>query len=237
MEAGTQRILIYRAWQLWALVGFLVVLLAAGGWWLYDLGMHNGTGELARLEQEQSRLLDETEALQQERRQLADQLAVLERSSQIDRQASQVVRQSLGDLQDELANLREELAFYQGIMSPGDVEPGIRIQNLHWEPVSAYGTFRYDLTLVQVKRNDRVVRGVVRLVLEGEQDGKPATLSLAEVTEPAVEKLLFRFRYFQHFEGEVRIPAHFRPRAVQLQVEPSGKYGPPKVERSFDWPT
>lgn len=237
MDPGTQRILIYRNWQLWSLLAVLALLVLAGGWWLYDKGMHDGAGALTRLEREREELRIELRELNKDRRRQADQLAVLERSSQIDRQASLEVRQSLGDLQDEIVRLREELAFYQGIMAPGEVEPGIRIHRLKWEPVSEDGSFHYDLTLVQYKRNDRLVQGVVHLFLDGEQDGKAATLSLAQVTEPAVDKLSFRFRYFQHFEGEVRIPARFRPRTVRLEVVPSGKNSPPRVERSFNWPT
>jgi cell division protein FtsB len=236
LEPGTQRILIYRAGQLGWWLALLCMVLAAGGWWLYQRGIQQGGEELQRLQRERPQLLAEIEKLHQEKRQLADQVAVLERASQIDRQASLDMRQGLGELQEELTGLREELAFYQGIMSPGDVEPGIRVQKLYWEPVSADGVFRYDLTLVQAKRNDQLVRGVVHLSLEGELDGQPVTLSLAEVTEPAVESLAFRFRYFQHFEGKVQIPSRFRPRTVHLRVEPTGRGAPPRVERRYDWP-
>lgn len=236
MEPGSQRILIYRPGQFWTWLVLLVLLLAAAGGWLYRYGVQQGIGEAQRLQRERPALEAEIENLHQENRRLADQLAVLERAGQVDRQASLELRQGIGELQEELVGLREELAFYQGIMSPGDVEPGIRVQKLYWEPVSAEGLFRYDLTLVQVKRNDQAVRGVVHLRLEGELDGHPVTLALAELTEPAVENLAFRFRYFQHFEGEVRIPHRFRPRTVHLRVEPTGRGAPPPVERSYDWP-
>lgn len=226
----------YRPGQLWAALALAVLVLAVVGAWSYQLGVRQGIAEAGLLREERPRLEAEIENLHQEKRRLADQLAVLERASQIDRQASLEVRQGLGELQEEIAGLRGELAFYQGIMSPGDVEPGVRVQKLHWEPVSTQGVFRYDLTLVQVKRNDQPVRGVVHLSLEGELDGQPATLALAELTEPAVESLAFRFRYFQHFEGEVRIPPRFRPRTVHLRVEPAGRGAPPRVERSYDWP-
>ncbi|MFU8804912.1 MAG: DUF6776 family protein [Bradymonadaceae bacterium] len=85
---------------------------------------------------------------------------------------------------------------------------------------------------MQVKRNDQQVRGVVHLSLEGELDGHPVTLSLAELTAPAVENLPFRFRYFQHFEGEVQVPHRFRPRTVHLRVEPAGR----GAFRAAQWP-
>ena len=236
MDTGSQRILIYRPTQLWLALAVLLVVLIAAGAWLYQRGAQQGMGEARELNRERPRLLADIEQLHQEKRRLADQLAVLERASQVDRQASLELRQTLGELQEDLAGLREELAFYQGIMSPGDVEPGIRVQKFHWEPVSADGVFRYDLTLVQVKRNDQAVRGVVHLSLEGDLDGHPVTLALDELTEPAVANLAFRFRYFQHFEGEVRVPHRFRPRTVHLRVEPAGRGAPPRVERSYDWP-
>lgn len=236
MEAGTQRILIYRSWQLWTLLLVTLGLVLAGGWWLYQLGKYQGGEQLIQMEREHSALHEQIATLERERERLGERMAVLERSSQVDHQASMEVRQSLGALQEELTAAREELAFYQGIMSPGDVQPGLRVQKLQWEPGAAEGSFRYDLMLTQVKRNDRVARGVVHLSIVGDQEGKPATLELAKITQPAIEKLHFRFRYFQHFEGEIQLPASFRPRTVRIKLAPKGKYGPPGLERTFDWP-
>ena len=226
----------YRSWQLWAVFGVAVAVLAVGGWWFYQLGRDQVGLDLNDLGYEGTQLRGRIAALERENGTLRERLAVLDRSSQIDRQASQNVKQELLVLQEELLTAREELEFYRSIMSPGDVKPGLRIQRFHLEPGEGEGAFRYDLMVTQVKRNDRVARGVIHLKVDGTQDGNAKTLSLAEVTQPAVDKLNFRFRYFQHFEGEIQLPGAFRPAAVRVEVVPSGKSGPKRLDEQFDWP-
>ena len=53
-------------------------------------------------------------------------------------------------MQDELLELRKELDFYRGIVSPGDREPGLRIQRFQLEPDTETGRVFYSLTLTQV---------------------------------------------------------------------------------------
>ena len=167
---------------------------------------------------------------------MREQLAVLQRSSEIDRLASVNVRNEFAALQEELSQAREELQFYRGIVSPGDATAGLRVQKFNVEPAQVPGSFLYSLTLTQVKRNDRYVTGVVDIEVEGTEDGLVKLLPFSRLVAGESKALKYRFRYFQHFDGVIRIPAGFTPQRILIRVLPRGKGQPPAIEDSLDWP-
>jgi len=236
MESGGRRILVYSNSQLWAVAAVVVLVLLLSAWWLFDLGKRRGVMELADLRQQRTQLEAALQQAVQETRKLQARIAVLERSSQIDRQASLGVRGELAKAQDELAQLRKELDFYRGIVSPGEMKPGLRIQRFQVEPAGCAGCWFYSLTLTQVKRNDRYVRGVVELRLEGIENDQPKSLSLAELAGDKDKVLKYGFRYFQHFEGELHLPAGFRPQRVRIRLVPKGRGQPAGIEENLRWP-
>jgi len=213
-----------------------VALLGVLAWWLYELGKVHGVEELAVLRREYSRLQEAHAELLAETGTLRGRIAVLDRSSSIDRQAAQEVQDELGALQDELQSLRAEVEFYQGIVAPGEVKPGLYLHEFTLEPEALPGHFHYDLVLTQLKRNDRYVNGVVEWNIAGETDGKHRELGLTEVTEDGAGQLKFRFRYFQHLAGTVVLPGDFRAQSVRLTVRPTGKHAGEPLEQVFDWP-
>ena len=85
---------------------------------------------------------------------------------------------------------------------------GLRIQEFSLEPAAESGRYRFSLTLVQVKRNERYVRGVIEIDVEGVEDGISKVLPFSRLIQGDTKTLKFKFRYFQHFEGEIRIPAN-----------------------------
>lgn len=213
-----------------------LALLGYSAWWLYDLGKVHGVTELESLRQEHARLEDVHETLVDENEALREQVAILDRSSSIDRQAAQEVQDELGALQNELLSVREEMEFYRGIVSPGDVKPGLYLHRFTLEQGLQPDQFRYDLVLTQLKRNDRDVTGVVEWRIMGEADGEALELDLAGVTGGEVDKLEFRFRYYQHLTGTVTLPEGFHAQEVRLTVRAKGKKAPDIVEQVIEWP-
>jgi hypothetical protein len=181
------------------------------------------------LEKRHKKLLKETG-------QLREQVAILDRSSKIDQQAALDVKADLGRLEEELQAGREEIEFYRGIVAPGDVQPGLRIHRFTLEDSGAPGEYHYDLVLTQLKRNDRYVTGVVDWTISGSMMGEQGELALAGVTNPPVEQLKFRFRYFQDLAGTVTLPEGFESEKVILSIKPGDTGELPPVEQAFDWP-
>ncbi len=212
-----------------ALLGYLA-------WWLYELGKVHGVAELESLRQEHARLEELHNALQAENEGLREQVAILDRSSSIDRQAAQAVQDELGALQNELLTVREEMEFYRGIVSPGNVKPGLYLHRFELGKGLQPGQFHYDLVLTQLKRNDRDVTGTVEWRITGKLDGELRELDLAAVTEDQVGELKFRFRYYQHLTGTVTLPQGFRAQEVRLTIRATGKKAPDTIEEIIEWP-
>jgi hypothetical protein len=210
--------------------------LLATGWWLYDLGKLHGADELRSLRTRYGVLEKRHSKVLRDDKELREKVAILQRSSQIDRQAAQDVKAELATLEEELQASREEIEFYRGIVSPGDVKPGLRIHRFQLVAGAAEGEYRYDMVLTQLKHNDRHVSGVAEWKIVGTRDGKPVELGLAEVTRPAVKQLKFKFRYFQDLAGTLYLPEGFEAVKVILSVKPDGKGKPPPVEQEYNWP-
>lgn len=220
--------------------GGLAAIVIAGllaVWWLYDLGKLHGVTELESVRTKNALLEKRNAGLADDAADLREQVAILERSSQIDRQAAESVKSELGQLEEDLQAAREEVEFYRGIVSPGDVKPGLRIHRFTLEAGAAPNQYHYELVLAQLKRNDRLVNGVVDWRISGSMPGYEAEIGLDRVTDPAVKELKFRFRYFQELTGTITLPEEFTASKVVLTIKPSGK-GKGKSEpvvQSFDW--
>ncbi len=235
MEPGNRKILVYQPAHFWLGAATLTVLLMTAAFVLYDRGKKSAILGWEQLSQQGEELKRQNEELQREKLELLQKIAVLERSSEIDRLASLEVRNEFAGLQNELLDLRKELDFYRGIVSPGDVAPGLRIQRFHLEPGKMTGSFRYNLVLTQVKQNEKYVRGVVEIAIQGMEDDKAKWIPLARLVPREAEVMKFKFRYFQSFKGEIRIPDGFEPQRVRIRLKPQGKGQPPAIEETMEW--
>jgi hypothetical protein len=174
--------------------------------------------------------------LQQELDALSLAKSLLETGKEIDDQASESVRTELKDLQRELLELKEELAFYRGIVSPKEASQGLYIQTFNITKNDEERSFRYKLVLTQVLKNDRHVRGKIDVMIEGimEEDGRQEQIRLRDVTVSKNRDLEYRFKYFQSFEGDMKLPDGFVPIRVIVTVTP--RYRSQKqIEKVFNW--
>jgi hypothetical protein len=164
---------------------------------------------------------------------LQDQVVYEKRSSEIDLQACDSVRASLGSLQSEVSSLREQLAFYRGIVSPDLSRAGVRVYDLKLKQGKGAGSFFYELALIQSVRHDRRISGRIELAVEGASGGKPQTLNWSSVAVGDGKNLLFSFKYFEEFSGELRLPSGFKPLRVTARLVMDGDM--PVIEDQFDW--
>lgn len=236
MESGNRKILVYQPAYLWLGGAVVLVLLVSAGYLLFQRGMHYAATELDRHERQSGDLEQQLEAERAANAELRQQLAILERSSEIDRRASLEVRNEFAVLRDKMQRLRDDLAFYRGIVSPDDNKTGLNIQRFDLQPMSSEGRYRFNLMLTQVKSNERYVRGVIEIDVEGMEDGKNKVLPFTRLRVDEGKALTFKFRYFQDFEGEIALPPKFSPRRLVIRVKPSGKRRPLGVEKTMEWP-
>lgn len=219
-----RRILIAAAW-----LGVLVLV-----WGAYELGNYQGGYKRLEFAAERDRLKADLAEQAKINTKLKEQITVVERAQAIDSESYRVVRNDLKQLQEEILELREEVEFYRGIVSPTERQAGLNIQTFKLQPAGEERLYHFELVMSQVLKNDRYVKGVVKMYLQGVQEGEPLTLNFSDITPNDSVDRDFRFRYFQRMEGDIRLPEGFSPRNVMVEMAPQGRKA---ISKSFHWST
>jgi hypothetical protein len=104
-------------------------------------------------------------------------------------------------------------------------------------PTGEARAYRMHLVLVQAKRHDRRVSGVVNFSVDGNQSGVATTLSPRQLApEPQnVSEIAFSFRYFQDLEQDLLLPEGFAPERIHIEVRPNGRSAR-TLRQTFEWP-
>ena len=212
----------------------LAVLITATIAGAFEFGRIRAGFDASESERARERADQEIEVLTVQNRELRERIALLERSSEIDREAREQVQNNLSSMQDEVLELREELAFYRGIVSPEDAQAGLRIQSFKVSNPSDSDLYRYRLVLIQAIKHDRRASGRVEVTVHGVRDGEPVSIPLRELVTGDMDEISYSFKYFQDFEGDMRVPAGFEPLRVDVAVLPGGR-ATDAVRRTIDW--
>lgn len=216
---------------IYTVLGVLVASAIAGA---FEFGRLRAGFDAAEADRVRQRQADEIGTLTRQNRELRERIALLERSSEIDREAREQVQANLAAMQDEVLELREELAFYRGIVSPEDAQTGLRIQSFRLSNGPAEGLYHFRLVLIQAIKHDRRASGRVDVVVHGVRNGEPVSVPLQELVTGEVDELNYSFKYFQDFEGDIRLPEGFAPARVDIAVLPGGR-DRDAIRRTIDW--
>ncbi|WP_406671991.1 DUF6776 family protein [Natronospira sp.] len=223
----------YRPWRYRITIAILLLLAITAVIYAYQRGLTDGGYFQTEARAEREAMQSQLEQAAQLETRLRDRLAVLERAQEVNQAARENLRQDLLSLQDEIQGLEEELAFYRGIVSPEDGQSGLQIQEFSISPGREDGEYRFTLMLIQAMTHDRRVEGEIRLAVEGRQDDESLSLDVSELGDH--DNLAFSFRYFQGFDGRLRLPEGFEPEQVSVTVSPRGR-NRSQIEESFEWP-
>ncbi|OOZ40258.1 hypothetical protein BOW53_08410 [Solemya pervernicosa gill symbiont] len=221
------------SWRLPVMVVILLLLVATGVG-LYELGKLRGDHDAAVSGDELLRSQQQLERLGEERGALSAKIALLERSTQVDGEAYAKVRDELAMLQAENLELREELAFYRSIVAPKESGTALRVQQFELKRAGEGDVYHYRLIATQVLKKSALVRGRVEMRLKGVVGAETKLLKLEEVALQSSGKHNFKFRYFEKFEGDFKLPEGFVPQSVEIELIPTTK-GRDKASSSYDW--
>lgn len=223
----------YHPWRRWVVLAVLVVSLPLGAWGLFDYGRSRAGFDSREAARERHELQDSIEQLQESNESLSQQLANLERAKQVDQQAYAEINVSLESMQNEISELKEEVAFYRGIAAPQQAAQGVRIQNLHISGNGGERGYSYKLVLVQMDKDARVTRGVVKLTVQGLLGQVHKEYSFGELAGQDAEGK-FQFKYFGQTEGDITLPVDFIPTRVVVHLT-VGSPNHAEVEEVFAW--
>jgi len=221
--------------RLWATRLVIVVLVAVGGYLVYEFGRIQAGYDLVDAASERRAYEERIDTLEDEISTLKEQVAMLETHREIDREAYREVEASLTELQAKIQEQRDAIAFYRGIVSPADGNKGLRVQDIRLTRGKNEREYNIRLVLVQALKHDRKVSGNVNLSIEGDLDGVEKAFTYAELLpEEAEATWAFSFRYFQDFNRQVVLPDGFTPERVKVEVE-SKTRSISSIEESFAW--
>lgn len=210
----------------------VAVLVAAGA--LYNYGLSTAGIDSFSIFRQKSVLRDELKQLTDENRELRETLARAQRALQMDQVAYQEIDRSLKDSAREINKLKEELSFYRNIISPSNKVGGLQVERLHIERVGtpADNAFRYKLVLLQSLKHEHTIYGRLRLEVSGAQEGRDAVL---HYPGPGERQHSLNFKYFQEFEGVMKLPRNFQPGGIKVNITVTAPASR-TLEQNYAWP-
>lgn len=208
---------------LYATVALLLLALCFGGWGLWKVfgGADANRPTPAQLQ-----------ALQRRIDQLEQRAATLARSDQISRDANGDLQGALAERDEEIAGLRADVAFYERFVGATAQRRGLAVHELQLQPSSDL-TWHFVATLTQNLNRGAVNAGRLQVSVEGTRAGRLQRLAWADLRQqPNAPGIEYSFKYFQQVEGDLVLPADFKPTRVAVRLVPQN--GSP-VEQSFSW--
>src|SRR5208283_3735475 len=165
------------------------------------------------------------------------QLEAAETARRVDREGYAQVERSLGDMQSQIARLNQDLSFYRGLVQPESLIH-VKVQQMQIVPDAAGpgGTAQYRLKfiLMQTGKPASVVAGSAAISIDGLQNGKPVSLSYAELSPSRRVSLAYSFRYFEDYDEVIQLPAGFEPTRVGVEIH-SGHDTSHALRQAFVW--
>jgi hypothetical protein len=149
------------------------------------------------------------------------QLEAAEVARRVDREGYKQVERSLGDMQSQIARLNQDLSFYRGLVQP-DSLIHVKVQQMQIVPQTEPGQYHLKFVLMQTGKPEAVVSGSAAISIDGLTQGKPVSLTFAQVTPTRRVSLAYSFRYFQDYDEPIQLPPGFEPTRVGVEIR-SGK--------------
>jgi len=176
-------------------------------------------------------------ALESENVRLRTQLEAADVARRVDREGYQQVERSLGDMQSQIARLNQDLSFYRGLVQP-DSLVHVKVQQMQIVPDAAgpggAAQYRLKFVLMQTGKPTNPVSGTATIAVDGLLQGKPKTLSFAELSPNHRVSLAYSFRYFADYDELVQLPKGFEPTRLGVEIH-SGKDSTHGFRQAFVW--
>ncbi|GAA4787490.1 DUF6776 family protein [Lysobacter hankyongensis] len=221
---GTHGTAVHPAGHRWVYLAVAVFLLAIGfGLWGVWTAFFAGAD------------LDDRSAaaLRARGEKLSQEVSTLRRSDQISRDANRDLERTLAERDEEIAGLRADIAFYERFVGATGQRRGLSVHDLEMR-LQGGDAWHFVATLTQNVNRGAVNSGRITLALEGTRNDKLERLSWSTLRKQTnAPGLGYSFKYFQQVEGEVMLPAGFKPLRVTVRLVPEGGSA---VEQSFPWP-
>lgn len=215
-------------------VAYLTVLVAMG-WLGFEYGQVFNQNQQRATEDLIVHLKNDLKRLKATNMELINQNVLFKQSSIIDKEAHGIVKAALAKKQKEILVLKEELAFYTSLIEPSKMKSALHVKDLVIEAIDSDAhLYRYKLILTQRHQNNRMATGKVDIRLTGQYKSGKVTYALSDISSKTKKNIQFKFKYFQSFEGSLRLPSEFQPEFLTILVNPKGKRLK-AISKVFQW--
>lgn len=155
---------------------------------------------------------------------LRQQVANLQRAGQVADIATRELKKNLAERDEEISGLRTDLAFYSRLVGGNGQRDGLKIQGARVTAVPGMpNAWNLVVTLTQNARRGDVVKGNLKVAVEGIQGNKVSTLEGAALGQSTASTgVPFSFRYFQQVQASFTVPAGFRPTRLRFNAGADG---------------
>lgn len=203
-------------------------------WFAYERGREAGGYDSTSSNDTIDGLENRLAELQSEMASMQSNNTALERNNHIEKDANRQVKQTIVKLQDDILQLNEEVTFYRSIVSPQKGKRSLFIKDLQFVKKST-NEYNYKIVVTQRGSKHRVVRGIIHVAFNGVKDGKAYSIKMDKMVT-SKEKFKLGFKYFQRFQGTIKIPEGFTPSTLRIQVVPNTSRLV-RIDKTVDWAT
>ncbi|HWX81434.1 MAG TPA: DUF6776 family protein [Steroidobacteraceae bacterium] len=161
------------------------------------------------------------------------QLEAAETARRVDREGYAQVERSLGDMQSQIARLNQDLSFYRGLVQPESLIH-VKVQQMQIIPDTVAGKFHLKFVLMQTGKPDKEVAGNAAITIDGLLQGKPLSLTYAQVSPNRRVSLAYSFKYFQEYNEAIDLPRGFEPTRVGVEIH-SARDSSHSARQAFVW--
>jgi hypothetical protein len=160
-------------------------------------------------------------------------LEAAETARRVDREGYAQVEKSLGDMQSQIARLNQDLSFYRGLVQPESLIH-VKVQQMQIIPDASGGQFHLKFVLMQTGKPDKEVTGSAAITIDGLIQGKPLSLTYAQVSPSRHVTLAYSLKYFQEYNEPIELPQGFEPTRVGVEIH-SGRDAAHSFRQAFVW--
>jgi hypothetical protein len=192
----------------------------------YDFGKQFAGFDQSEADREMQQLLEKNAKMQQELARIGGAYAQSERQLQMERATYADLVKQMKALTEENAGLKEDLAFFQTLMPSGSKDGGVAVNRFMVQNDALSGEYRYRLLLTQTGRRSKDFEGSLQFVVNLQQDGKKAVMTLPAEGDKADKGFKLTFRFYQRVEGTFRVPAGAVVKSMQAKIFESGSNEP-----------
>jgi len=212
----------------WAIALPILLLIGLMVWWAYGFGLELAGFHRGQAEKELSELRDRVVLLEGENAKQANQIAAYERQGQIEQATGIEVEVQMKNLRDENSRLKEDLLFFDNLPLTGAREAELSIHRLMVEPDSLPSEYHCRMLLVQsVQQRGKMFQGSLKLVVNGEQDGRKVVLQFPqENLAQDVASYQLSFKYYQRVDKVIKLPVEMTLESVEVRVFEKGMQEP-----------